>query len=282
VTAQSEWPRNVCGTQGMGPEVALTPFTKIETGTVYIVTWADDTDADTIRKFTPRCAYPEAGRPVGGACPAWLMIGAQITRLDRSITRQGGDPTKLEVSPWTDLSSIADIFAQTFGFPGRIGFDLIDRGANSIDGHEFGGSVAMVEADIFGGAEVTVRPLAIGEGWVGLVARVSPVQRVLAIPAKAVATVTANMLGSERRRTRSEALVFLAAHAAHAHPSLLALLSRRSASTGKPELEVRATRMGGLIGSEVALPCPTLFDFAEVGGRAAISIAAGAGEYKVH
>jgi hypothetical protein len=278
----------------MSTEVALTPFTAIETGAVYTVTWADEAKPEHVDMFTPCSGKRETS---GSATsveammavlrdfdrpPSWLMIGGLLSRHIELVRRCGGDPSMLEFSPWTDLSSIADTFARTFGFPGRIGFDLIDRGANSIDGHEFGGSVAMVEADILGGAEVTVRPLAIGEGWIGLVARVSPVQRVLAIPAKAVATVTANMLGSERRRTRSEALAFLAAHAAHAHPSLLALLSRRSASTGKPELEVRAIRMGELIETGVALPCPTLFDFAEVGGKAAISIAAGAGVYKVH
>jgi hypothetical protein len=253
--------------------------TAIETGTVYTVSWADGTDASTIEHCTPKQARREDGKV--NESPSWLMIGSNLVRF-RTWLQPNGEPSMLEFAPWTDLSSIADTFARTFGLPGRIGFDLMDRAGARIEGREFGGKVTMVEADILGGAEVTVRPLAIGEGWVGLVARVSPVQRVLAIPAKAVATVTANMLGSARRRTRSEALAFLAAHAAHAHPSLLALLSRRSASTGKPELEVRAIRMGELIETGVALPCPTLFDFAEVGGKAAISIAAGAGVYKVH
>ena len=69
-----------------------------------------------------------------------------------------------------------------------------------------------------------------------------------------------------------KALAFLASCARSAHPSLVALLSRRKASTGRPDLEVRAIRLGELLGFDAALPCRSLFELADLGGRAAISI----------
>jgi hypothetical protein len=258
----------------MSAIVAVTSPAEIERGTVYVVTWRDGTDPELVDLFTPR----DGRRGVPGkvdpdAPPSWLMIGGRLSRLIDWIRRSSGDPGQLEFSPWTDLSDIADRFASVFGFPGRMGFDGTGMTGISVDGREYGGHVHLVEADVRAGAEVVVKPLDLGSGWISLHARVAPLDRVLSIPALAVATITANMLGSAYRRTRPEALAFLAMVGAGAHPSMTALLSQRRVSRGKSELEARAIRLGELFGLEAALPCSSLFEFAEHGGQAAIAIA---------
>lgn len=256
----------------METDVATSGPIAIKRGTVYTVTWADNTDPGMTRLFTPRSGQRTApGVPDPSNPPSWLMIGGRLTRFLAWVRDHGGDPERLEFSPWTDVADIAARFADVFGFPGRMGFDASGMTGLNIDGPKYGGHVSIVEADIMAGADVIVQPLAISAGWIGLVARVS-VPRVLAIKAETVAVVTANMLGTSRRRTRTEALAFLATAARSAYPALVALLSRRKASTGRPELEARAIRMGELLGSDAAIPCCSLFELAEHGGRAAISI----------
>lgn len=155
-----------------------------------------------------------------------------------------------------------------------MGFDPAGMTGHAVNGREFGGHVVMVERDLLAGAELVVRPLELGDGWIGLVARVGPVQRVLAVKAESAAVITVNLLSSACRRTRAESLAFLASSAWLAYPSLVALLSRRKASTGKPDHEARMQRLGELLGLDAALPCRHLHDLAEHGGKAAISIAA--------
>jgi hypothetical protein len=248
--------------------------TAIGRGTVYTVTWADNTGPEMPRLFTPKGGQRTApGVPDPSHPPSWLMIGGRLTRFIAWVRDHGGDPGRLEFSPWTDVGDIAARFADFFGFPGRMGFDASGMTGLNIDGPKYGGYVSIVEADIMAGADVLVQPLSIGDGWVALVARVSPVPRVLAIKAETVAVVTANMLGTSRRRTRPEALAFLASSASAAYPALVALLSLRKASTGRPDLEARVIRMGELLGYKAALPCRSLFELAEHGGKAAISIA---------
>lgn len=270
--AQREAAADLCGIVGMN--TAATSTTEIKTGTVYTVTWADNMDPEMIRLLTPRSSQRTAPGAIDPSYPpSWLMIGCRLTRFLAWIRAHGGDPKWLEFSPWTDVADIAARFADVFGFPGRMGFDASGMTGLSIDGPKYGGHVFIVEADIMAGAELIVQPIEIGSGWVALVARVSPVPRVLAVKAEFVAVVTANMLGASCRRTRPDALAFLASAAMSAYPALVALLSMRRASTGRPYLEARAIRMGELLGSESAIPCRSLFEFAEVGGKAAISIA---------
>ena len=243
-------------------------------GTVYTVTWADHTDPEMTRLFTPRSGERTApGVQDSDHPPSWLMIGGRLTRFIDWVRGHGGDPERLEFSPWTDVEDIAARFANVFGFPGRMGFDASGMTGLDLGGAEYGGPVSIVEANIQAGAEVVVRPLAIGTGWIGLVARVAPVQRVLAIKAETAAVITANLLGTSRRRTRSEALAVLASSARAAYPTLTALLSQRKASTGRPYLEALVVRMGELLGLEAAIPCRSLFELVENGGRAALSIA---------
>lgn len=271
-----EAPASQSGTGGMSTVVASTLPSEIETGIVYTVTWRDGTDARTVERFTPLQARRD-GIDVSDPehPPSWLMIGVRLRRFREWLERQpGGDPDALEFSPWRDLDDIADKFARVFGLPGRMGFDPAGLCGIQPTGREFGGTVAVVEADLSMGATVDVYPLTIGTGWIGLVARISPVERVLAIPSRAVAVVTANMLGSACRRTRAEALLFLCAHARYAYSSLAALLNLRRSSTGASHLEQQAAKLGELMGIEAAIPCESLYEFAEHGGKAAISIAA--------
>jgi hypothetical protein len=260
--------------------VALTPATEIETGTVYTVTWSDGTDASTVANFTPRSGQRDDDSKANpDLLPSWLMIGGRLRRLMAWVGKRRGDPGKLEFSPWSELGDIADTFGRVFGFPGRIGFDATGKLGIHASDRDFGrGPISVVEDDHVEGTDVIVKPLAIGAGWIALVARVSPVERVLAMPAAAVAVITANMLGSSRRRTRIEALLILAERANAAYPSLLSLLDQRKVSTGKAVDMARVVRLGELLELPSALPCPTLFDFAEVGGKAALSIAEGPGE----
>lgn len=253
----------------MTTETTTTEPTTINRGTVYTVTWRDPPSTSFARGFTPS-SVRLGDVPVESA--SWLMIGASLVRLLDALGRHpGGDPSMLEFSPWTDLDSIADTFGRAFGFPGRIGFHPVGLDLTTVGGSDFGGTVSLVESALPGGVAVTVRPMAIGAGWVGLVAHVSPVIRVLAIPSSAVAIATANLLGSACRRTKSEALAVLSAHARTAYSSASSLLNLRKSSTGLPPLQARAVKLGQLVGEESALLCPTLFDFAEVGGQAAIS-----------
>jgi hypothetical protein len=255
----------------MSAEAAVTSQAEIERGTVYTVAWSDATDERTRHLHTPksgRSSHPD------GKHGSWLMIGGRLRLFCGHLARHGVAPEQaLEFAPWTDLSDIADRFASVFGFPGRMGFDPTGMTGLPLGGREFGGQVRIVEADVQAGADVLVRPLPIGDGWIAIHARVAPVGRVFAITARDVAVVTANMLGSACRRTRPEALAFLASAAAGAHPSLCALLSMRKASTGKTDIEARITRLGDLLGLDAALPCPNLFSFAEHTGKAAIAIA---------
>lgn len=259
----------------MTTEIATTePITTIDRGTVYTVSWKDPPSTTFARYFTP-AGVRQGDVPVESA--SWLMIGASLVRLLDAIGRHpGGDPGMLEFAAWTDLDSIADTFGRTFGFPGRIGFSTEGLDLTTVGGSDFGGLVRLVESEIAGGVAVTVRPMAIGSGWVGLVAHVSPVIRVLAIPSSAVSTVTANLLGSACRRTKSEALAFLVAHARSAYSSMSSLLNLRKSSAGLPPLQARAVKLGQLVGEESALLCPSLYDFAEVGGLAAISFGSAA------
>lgn len=255
----------------------IVPHTRpssIASGTVYTVTWADGTDPAIVDRYTPMSGRPER---TDSETRSWLMVGARLRRFRDYLAGRGVDPGLLECSPWTDLTDIADRFAAVFGFPGHVGFDpeALDRDSARIStvlGYEFGGPVSVVEADVHAGATVTVRPLAIGAGWIGLLARVSPTERVLAIPAKSVALVVANMLGSARRRTRTEALLVLADHAQAAYPTFTALLSQRKVSTGVPDLEARVRRLGELVELDAAFPAPNLFAFSEVAGKAAIAV----------
>lgn len=249
--------------------------TTIDRGTVYTVTWSDGTDPRTIAEHTPASVARNANTE---SPPAWLMVGAALLRFIEWIRRYGVDPGALEFSEWSDPADIADQFARAVGLAdddgntGRVGFDP-EGMPGVLAGHPgLGGRVEIVSAVHRAGAQVVVRPLDIGSGWIALVAKVSPVERVLAIPAKSVAVVTANMLGSSCRRTRAETLVFLAEHAHGSVTSMLALLNLRRRSTGLSPLEARAARLGELIGIESALLCPHLHAFAEGPGRAAISL----------
>ena len=95
--------------------------TEIERGTVYTVTWRDGTDADVIERCTPKQARREDGR-VPSESVSWLMIGSNLVRFQQWL-QHPSEPSMLEFAPWTDVGDIADTFARTFGFPGRIGFD---------------------------------------------------------------------------------------------------------------------------------------------------------------
>lgn len=252
----------------MATDVTTSSPIAIGRGTVYTVTWADNTDHEMVRRFTPKSGQRIApGEPDPSYPPSWLMIGGRLTRFLAWVRDHGGAPEQLEFSPWTDVADIAARFADVFGFPGRMGFDASGMKGLNADGREYGGNVCIVEADILAGADVVVQPIAIGDGWIGLVARVSPVPRVLAMKAETVAVVTANMLGTSRRRSRVDAIAFLASSARAEYSALVALLSLRKASTGRPELEARAIRMGELLGGDAAIPCRSLFEFAEHGGR---------------
>lgn len=260
------------GTDCMTIAVADQGQPAIARGTVYTVTWADDTNAETVRQFTPMSGRGRALDPADP--PSWLMLGARLLRFMGWLRERGCDPAKLEFAPWTDARDIASRVADVFGFPGRMGFDPSGMTGHTVNGREFGGHVVLVERDLLAGAELVVRPLELGDGWLGMVARVGPVQRVLAVKAENAAVLTANLLSSVCRRTRAESLAFLASSAWLAYPSFLALLGRRKVSTGKPEHEARMQRLGELLGLDSALPCRHLFDLAEHGGKAAISIAA--------
>jgi hypothetical protein len=260
------------GTDCMTIAVADQGQPAIGRGIDYTVTWADDTDAETIQRLTPMCA--REGAQDHPSPPSWLMLGARLLRFKVWLRDHGCDPARLEFAPWVDAADIASRFASVFGLPGRMGFDPAGHAGLMVNGREFGGHVVIVERDLIAGAELVVRPLAIGDGWVGLVARVGPVQRVLAVKAESAAVLTANLLSSVCRRTRTESLAFLASSAWLAYPSLVALLSRRKVSTGKPDHEAQMQRLGELLGLDSALPCRHLYDLAESGGKAAISLAA--------
>jgi hypothetical protein len=261
----------------MSTEVATTSPTQIERGTVYTVTWRDGTDARTMARHTPLSGRHGGKDAAVAEDASWLMIGVRLQHFRQHLDQQeSGTADKLEFSPWTDLADIADRFGELFGFPAHVGFDpeVVTSGAKlDVRGWEFGGRVVVVEAVTSAGVDVVVKPLAIGAGWVAMVSRMSPVERVLAIPARFASVIVANMLGSARRRTRSEALLVLAEDARAAYPSFASLLSQRRKSTGKSHLEAMALRCGELVGLEVALPCSSLFEFAEHGGQAAIAIA---------
>ncbi len=259
------------GTDCMTIAVADQGQPTIARGTVYTVTWADDTNAETVRQFTPMSGRGRALDPADP--PSWLMLGARLLRFMGWLRERGCDPAKLEFAPWTDAADIASRFASVFGLPGRMGFDPAGHVGLTVNGREFGGHVLIVERDLIAGAELVVRPLEIGDGWVGLVARVGPVQRVLAVKAESAAVITVNLLSSACRRTRAESLAFLASSAWLAYPSFVALLGRRKVSIGKPDHEARMQRLGELLGLDSALPCRHLYDLAESGGKAAISLA---------
>lgn len=260
--------------------VAVTRPSEIKKGTVYTVTWRDGTDAKTIARFTPPSGQRDGVDAPGPMdSPSWLMIGVRLLKFREHLDQQvGGTAAKLEFSPWTDLGNITERFVETFGFPGRIGFDpeaiIKDTTATVVIGPEFGGCVAVLESSTKAGADVIVKPLPIGDGWIGLVARAEPVERVLAIPARSAAVLVAAMSGSPRARSRTDALLTLAEHAYAAHPSFTALLSQRKASTGVPELEARVRRLGELLELDAAYPAPSLFAFAEVNGKAALAVSA--------
>lgn len=240
-------------------------------GTVYTVAWADGTDAETIARFTPA-----AGRPMSDDAEyrtGWVMVGARLRRYLEHVGRRGCDVSKLWFAPWTDLADIASQFATTHGLPGRMGFEPpVDSRITTVSGSDFGGSVSVVEADLLGGARVRVVPLEFGDGWIALVADVSPVVRVLAVPSRAAAVAAAYMLSSDCRRTRTESLLSVAEHAHAAFGSFAALLSRRTSSRGLAEIEARAARLGQHLGLESAIPCPSLYAFADRSGKATISV----------
>ena len=113
----------------------------------------------------------------------------------------------------------------------------------------------------------------IGNGWVGIVAMTKPAPRVLAIQASTAAVIAANMLGSSCRRTRTDALTFIAETAHGSFPTMLSLLSRRRKSAGCSEVEARMMRLGELLGTDQAILCSRLFELAELDGTACIALA---------
>jgi hypothetical protein len=247
------------------------PTTAIRSGLVYTVAWSDDADPETIARFTPPAAFLPHGEE--SETTSWIMVGCRLRRFLAHVASRGGDPSAVVFDRWTDLASIAELFAASHGLPGRVMFDLADNAkATEVNGSKFGGRVSIVEADILGGTKVDAVPLEIGKGWVAIVAQTSPVYQVLAIPARSAAVATAYMLGSDCRRSRSESLLSMAADAHASYGAFVSLLDVRKVSRGLGLLEARAVRLGELLGLDAAVPVPSLYAFAERGGRATISV----------
>lgn len=258
----------------MSTEVENSMPPTILTGSVYTVTWQDGIDPLVVRRFTPPRAYRpgyDSEHP-----PSWLMIGAVLRRYIAWIGKHGGNPTMLEFDDFTDLDSIAASLEHAIGLPGRSCFvrdDVtadVERESSSAD---MGGKVIIIESSSDVGVELTVEPMAIGNGWVGIVAMTKPAPRVLAIQASTAAVIAANMLGSSCRRTRTDALTFIAETAHGSFPTMLSLLSRRRKSAGCSEVEARMMRLGELLGTDHAILCSRLFELAEIDGKACIALA---------
>lgn len=242
------------------------------TTAIYTVTWSDDTDPEIAERFTPAIGRPtyDDAEPTAAS---WLMVGCRLRRFIARLAGHDVPAGAVEFALWTDPTDIAARFAESHGLPGRVWFDLMpDAKATEVSDKQYGGRVSVVESDITGGVKVEAVPLEIGKGWVALVAHTSPVWQVLAVPVRSAAVATAYMLGSDCRRSRSESLLAMAADARGSYGSFVTLLDLRKASRGLDLISARAVRLGELLGLEAAVPCPSLYSFAERNERATISV----------